>query len=125
MVLVVNASLSADEVTRALLTNGWVAMSYEELLVRRHYDSLGYAKEPKPSTVDRYHLEHLFIQLGICKTNLDARHLVESVVDRLVGLGFLRTSSYSGGQCTFLAQPKLSLTEAVSELRKKLEENRA
>lgn len=125
MNFIVHASLDADEAMRALRRRGWFAMSYEELVVRRHYDFLGNTNGPKPSSVDWYHLDHLFMQLGICESECGARKLVVEVIQRLVDLGFLRTSSYGEGPCTSLAQPKLSLNEAVTELRQKLEENRA
>lgn len=118
-----------QDVVQSLRSAGWMAMSPEELILRSHYDFLGYSNGPKPKSVDTFHHVNLFMQLGICNDERTAKRAVLAAVKNLVDAGFLGKGMGSDGQMSFphtcLSQPKRSLQDAVFDWRKVETEKRA
>lgn len=109
---------------------GWVAMSKEELILRNHYDFLGYHDGPRQRTVEFFHHENLLLMLGrVPNVPQVYRHVVREVVGNLVKANLLAVTSVGDIQASWcasrLVNEKMPMGEAVYELRKRLNENRA
>ena len=105
---------------------GYVAVTHEEIILRSHYDYRGSTNGPVVRAVDMFQHADLFVQLGISSPHHGiARKMVEEVVGKMVHRGILVLGKSSDGQMDFvttqLANPLLSIDQAVWELRKKLD----
>ncbi len=104
---------------------GYVAMTHEELILRKHYEFLGADNgKPEAKAVDVFQHVNLFLQLGIASHEVLARTAVKKTIDNLVELEMLKRDTGSDGQADFattrLVNPKLSIDEAVHELNRKI-----
>lgn len=106
----------------------WVAMSPEELILRRHYDFSGYEVPDARRPVDTFHHVHLFRQLGICNDEKEGYRVVNAAIGKLISIGMLKKGSSSDVQAEYpntrLAEPERAIEETMYELRRRLDENR-
>jgi hypothetical protein len=104
---------------------GYVAMTHEEIILRSHYDYRGRIDGPKVRTVDLDGHANLFVQLGIFLPHHQiAYNMVKEIAQRMVDMGILVFGNESDGQSGYVttrpANPKLSVDDAVWELRRKM-----
>lgn len=104
---------------------GYAAMTHEEIILRKHFDYRGRVDGPEVRTVDMHEHANLFIQLGIASPHHQiAYRMAKEVAARMKDMGILIFGNESDGQAgymtTRLANPTLSVGEAVWELRQKM-----
>ena len=104
-------------VVSVLSNHGYCGISHEELIVRFHFEFSRHDNLPvlKRRSVDTFHLENYFLQLGISIYNL--RLAIKGCVDA----GLLTCSTTTDGQADFHVtiwrDTAVSLKDAITKLK--------